>query len=176
MNERKLILHWDAGVGTVNSTNKEHYHFMVDKNAIIHSGNHTIADNENCKDGDYCQHTAGMNTNNIGFSFLGMADYNPSITGKIKTSYPINKKQLEAGLKYCAMLCKKYNITIDDEHVMTHYEVSEKVKNNIIHKNNLIDDNIGKIDFYYLPCYPKLKPNEIGDFLKDKIKWYMDKI
>lgn len=174
MNERKLFLHWDAGVGTVNPTNKEHYHFMVDKNAVIYQGNHTIEDNDNCKDGDYAQHTAGMNSNNIGFSFLGM--YGFQTIHWLKAQYPINKRQLEAGLKYCAILCKKYNISIDDDYIMTHYEVSEKVKNNIIPKNNLTDDNIGKVDFIYLPCYPKLKPNEIGYFLRDKIKWYMDKI
>ena len=46
---------------------------------------------------------------------------------------------------------------------MTHYEFGLK---------NPKTTSKGKIDIIYLPPYPTIKKENIGDFIRNKIKWY----
>ena len=82
-------------------------------------------------------------------------------------SYPLNKVQCEAMFNLVAKLANQYNIPIDSEHIMTHYEFG---------KNNPKATSYGKIDIIFLPPYPEVKTNKIGDFIRNKIKWYFERI
>ena len=50
---------------------------------------------------------------------------------------------------------------------MTHYEFGRK---------NPKTSSAGKIDIVYLPAYPNILQEELGDFIRNKIKWYFSKI
>lgn len=158
----KIIVHWTAGTYTPNAVDLEHYHFLVDGDGNIHRGKYKPEDNEDCTDGYYAAHTGGGNTGAIGVAICAMAGF----TGSIKAgAYPITPIQLEACFKLCAELCKKYNIQV--ENVWTHYEFG---------KNHPSTTSAGKIDIIHLPPYPTVKSNEVGGFIRNKIKWYLQKL
>ena len=155
----KIIIHWSAGSYTPNATDLEHYHFLIDGGGRKHNGKYKPEDNENCYDGRYAAHTGGGNTGAIGVSMCAMAGFkSASDCGR----YPITPVQLEACFKLCAELCKKYNIPV--ENVWTHYEFGINHPDTKSH---------GKIDIIYLPPYPQVKRNEVGGFIRNKIRWYL---
>lgn len=157
---KRVIIHWTAGTNQPNATDLQHYHFLVDAMGVVYNGNYRPEDNENCTDGRYAQHTGGGNTGSIGVSLCGMCGFTSSRNvGK----YPLTKKQCEATFKLCAQLCKKYNIPVTKQTVMTHYEFG------ISHPNT---SSAGKIDIIYLPPYPEQTTDKIGDFIRNKIRWY----
>ena len=160
----KIIIHWTAGAYYPNQTDLKHYHFLIDKDGKIHNGKYKPEDNENCNDGKYAQHCGGGNTGAIGISFCGMYNF---INRNNIGNYPLTKIQLEAGFKLCAELCKKYNITITPETVMTHYEFGIK------HPNT---SSAGKIDIIWLPPYSWVTKSDVGSFIRSKIRWYLSKL
>lgn len=156
----KIVLHWTAGSYTPNSVDLQHYHYLIDKNGRVNYGFYKPEDNENCNDGRYAAHTGGGNTSAIGVALCGMLGYtSPKHVG----SYPLTKVQCEAGFAFVAELAEKYNIPIDAEHIMTHYEFG---------KAHPRTTSAGKIDITYLPAYPEVKQDQVGDFIRNKIKWY----
>ncbi|CDC21742.1 putative uncharacterized protein [Clostridium sp. CAG:306] len=158
----KIIIHWTAGTYQPNTTDLEHYHFLIDGEGKKHNGKYKPEDNENCNDGKYAAHTGGGNTGAIGVSMCAMAGFNSAASCG---NYPITPVQLEACFKLCAELCKKYNIPV--ENVMTHYEFGINHPDTTSH---------GKIDIIYLPPYPLVKRNEVGGFIRNKIRWYLNKM
>ena len=84
---------------------------------------------------------------------------NQNFVGK----YPIVKKQFESTMEFCARLIKKYGLEINPQTVMTHYEFGIK---------NPKTTSAGKIDIVYLPPYSWVAKNEVGSFIRSKIKWY----
>lgn len=80
-------------------------------------------------------------------------------------SYPLKAKQVESCFKLCAELAKKYNIPI--ENIITHYEFGK------LHPTTT---SAGKIDIIYLPPYPNVKQNEVGGYIRNKIRWYYEKL
>lgn len=158
----KIIIHWTAGTYQPNTTDLEHYHFLIDGEGKKHNGKFKPEDNENCNDGKYAAHTGGGNTGAIGVSMCAMAGFNSAASCG---NYPITPVQLEACFKLCAELCKKYNIPV--ENVWTHYEFGVNHPDTISH---------GKIDIIYLPPYPLVKRNEVGGFIRNKIRWYLNKM
>lgn len=160
---KRIILHWTAGTNQPNSHEYECYHFLINGDGLIVKGKHTPEDNENCYDGKYAAHTGGGNTGSIGIALCGMAGY----TGNNNIGkYPTKKVQCEAMFKLIAELCKKYKIAITPDTVMTHREFGLK---------NPKTTSVGKIDISWLP-YPNLTPNSIGDFIRNKAKWYLSKL
>lgn len=157
-----IIIHWTAGAWFPNPTDKEHYHFLIDKNGKVINGKFKVEDNENCYDGKYAAHTGGGNTGAIGVAMCGMFNFKNS---KNIGSYPLTKVQCEACFKLVAQLCKKYYINIDN--VVTHYEFG------LAHPTT---SSKGKIDIIFLPPYPEIKQNQIGDFIRNKVKWYFKKV
>lgn len=157
---KRIIIHWTAGANSPNATDKQHYHFMVDSNGVVHYGVFQPKDNENCTDGRYAQHTGGGNTGSIGVALCGMCGFTSS---KNVGKYPLTKKQCEATFKLCADLCKKYGISVTAQNVMTHYEFGKS------HPNT---SSAGKIDIIFLPPYPEQTTDKIGDFIRSKIRWY----
>lgn len=160
----KIIIHWTAGAYMPNSTDLRHYHYLIDKNGRINCGIFRPEDNENCNDGKYAQHTGGGNTGAIGVALCGM--YGFSSATKLGC-YPLTKIQCEALFSFVAKLSKKYKIKIDNNHIMTHYEFGLK---------NPKTTSAGKIDIIYLPPYPQIKKQNIGDFIRSKVLWYSTKI
>lgn len=158
----KIIIHWTAGTYQPNTTDLEHYHFLIDGEGKKHNGKFKPEDNENCNDGKYAAHTGGGNTGAIGVSMCAMAGFNSAASCG---NYPITPVQLEACFKLCAELCKKYNIPV--ENVWTHYEFGINHPDTTSH---------GKIDIIYLPPYPLVKRNEVGGFIRNKIRWYLNKM
>ncbi len=161
---KKIIIHWTAGAYTPNSTDLKHYHYLIDKNGRTNYGIYKPEDNENCNDGKYAQHTGGGNTGAIGIALCGM--YGFTSATKIG-SYPITKVQCEALFFFVAKLAKKYGIKIDSNHIMTHYEFGLK---------NPKTTSAGKIDIVYLPPYPQIKKQDIGDFIRNKVEWYSKRL
>ena len=160
----KIIIHWTAGAYMPNSTDLRHYHYLIDKNGRINYGIFKPEDNENCNDGKYAQHTGGGNTGAIGVALCGM--YGFSSVTKLG-HYPLTKIQCEALFSFVAKLSKKYKIKIDNNHIMPHYEFGLK---------NPHTTSAGKIDIIYLPSYPQIKRQKIGDFIRSKVLWYYTKI
>ena len=153
-----------AGAYKPNATDLEHYHYLIDDKGKVYEGNFKPEDNENCNDGHYAAHTGGGNTGSIGISLCGMFGYvNRSDCGK----YPLTKVQCERAFKLIAELAKKYNIAITPQTVMTHYEFGVK---------NPQTTSSGKIDIVYLPPYPSVEKDKIGDFIRAKVRYYYLKI
>jgi len=161
---KRIIIHWTAGTGSPNSTDKKHYHYLIDFKGGVYNGAFKPEDNEDCSDGCYAAHTGGGNTGSVGIALCGMYGFVSSVKcGK----YPLTKTQCEAMFKLCAQIAKKYNIKISQDTVMTHYEFGLK------HPDT---SSKGKIDIIYLPPYKDVAKSEIGDFIRNKIKWYYSHI
>ena len=157
---KRIIIHWTAGGYYPTEYEKEHYHFLIDKHGIIHNGKFRPEDNEICKLGKYAAHTGGGNTGSIGVAICGMASFiNKLSVGK----YPILKKQFEKTMEFCASLVKNYNLEVTPQSVLTHYEFGVK---------NPKTTSAGKIDIIYLPPYSWVEKNEVGSFIRSKVKWY----
>ena len=161
---KRVIIHWTGGTNQPNRTEYEHYHYLINGDGLIVKGKYKPEDNLNCKDGKYAQHTGGGNTGAIGVAMCGMADFESrSDVG----NYPLTKKQCEATFELVAKLCIGYDIDITSNNVMTHYEFGKRYYNT---------SSTGKIDIIYLPPYPEQTPDRIGNFIRNKIRWYKDRI
>lgn len=161
----RIILHWTAGTNQPCSTDYEHYHYLINKDGVIIKGKFAPEDNLNCNDGKYAQHCGGGNTGSIGISMCGM--YVPKNTDIKDTKFPLTKIQCEAAFKLIAELCKKYNIKITPQTVLTHYEFGQA------HPKT---SSYGKIDIIYLHAYPDITKNEMGNFIRSKVRWYFGKL
>lgn len=160
---KRIIIHWTAGAYYPTDYEKEHYHFLVDKDGVIHNGKFKPEDNEICRVGKYAAHTGGGNTGSIGVAICAMAGFK---SASFAGNYPILKKQFESAMKFCAKLSEKYKLDINPQTVMTHYEFGIK---------NPKTTSAGKIDIIYLPPYSWVVKDEIGSFIRSKIKWYKQK-
>ena len=161
----RVTCHWSGGTGKANATDKSHYHYLVESDGTVIKGNYSPEDNISCNDGKYAAHTGGGNTGNIGVSMCGMYGY---VSGKPNsTKYPLTAIQCEAAWKKIAELCKEYQIPITPDTVMTHYEFGKK------HPNS---SSAGKVDINYLPYQPTLKADEIGNYIRNKVTWYLKNI
>jgi N-acetyl-anhydromuramyl-L-alanine amidase AmpD len=157
---KRIIIHWTAGIYSPNATDLQHYHYLIDSEGNVHNGKYKPEDNENCQDGRYAAHTGGGNTGSIGVALCGMLGFSGvNNVGK----YPLTRIQVEKLFKFCADLCKKYNIAITHSNVLTHYEFGLQHPNTTSH---------GKIDIVYLPPYPEIQRSKVGDFIRNKIRWY----
>ena len=157
---RRIIIHWTAGIGSPNVVDKQHYHYLIDTKGNIHYGIFKPEDNENCSDGRYAQHTGGGNTGSIGIALCGMFGFKGyNDVG----NYPLTRVQCERMFKLVAELSKKYNISVLPANIMTHYEFG---------LHNPKTTSAGKIDIVYLPPFPDISKDKIGDFIRNKVKWY----
>lgn len=159
----KITFHWTAGASIPCATDLKHYHYVIDSNGILYKGIYRPEDNINCNDGKYAAHCGGGNTGNIGIAFCGC--YVPNGVSVKNTKFPLTRIQLERGFELGAELCKKYNISVNPDNVFTHYEFGKK------HPKTL---SAGKIDITYMHPFPLEK--DCGQFIRNKIKWYLNKI
>lgn len=156
----RIIIHWTAGTNQPNNTDFEHYHYLINGDGVLFNGKYVPEDNINCNDGKYAQHTGHGNTGSIGISVCGMKDFSEKT---LKTKYPLTQVQCEKLFFECARLAKKYSIELKD--IMTHYEFNQR--------NGI---KTGKIDIIYLPPYPQIRKENVGDFIRNKILWYYKRI
>ena len=161
---KRIIIHWTAGLYKPNEHEKLCYHYLIDDLGNIINGKYKPEANENCYDGVYAAHTGGGNTGSIGVAMCGM--HTPNNTPLQLTKYPLTKIQCERCFKLIAELAKKYELPINPQTVMTHYEFGMK------HPNT---SSAGKIDIIWLPPY-NLRTNEIGDFIRSKARWYSTRL
>jgi hypothetical protein len=158
---KRIILHWSAGSWTPNATDKEHYHFLVTGAGKVVFGKFKPEDNLNCKDGKYAKHTGGCNTGSIGVAICGMEGYkSPQEPG----IYPMRNQQFEATMNLIAMLCMKYKIPVTPETVFTHRTFGLR---------NPDTESAGKIDICHITCHPEVKPDDVDEFIRDKVNWYI---
>lgn len=139
------------------------YHYMIaynptTKKAYVKKGIYKPEDNDNTSDGKYAPHCKLCNTGNIGVAIC--ANYQYDSKTMTSPTYPIRAEQIELAFELMAELCIKYNIKIDE--VQTHYERDRKLAK-----------PDGKVDIIYIPSYPNVKPNEVGNHIRGKVKWYI---
>lgn len=161
---KRIIIHWTAGTNQPNSVDYEHYHYLINGDGLVIKGKHTVQDNKNCTDGNYAAHTGGGNTGSIGVAVCGMLGFK---SAKEVGKYPITSIQCERMYKLVAELCKIYAIPITPETVLTHYEFGQSHPKTTSH---------GKIDITYIPYVPNLTKDEVGNFIRGKVKWYYQHI
>jgi hypothetical protein len=159
---KRVCIHWTAGSYTTNNT--AHYHCEVGKEGELYFGKDPSKNIPPLKRGQYVAHCGGGNSWTIGVSMRGMAGYkSPAQVGK----YPLTTKQCEATWEQVAKYCLENKITVTPDTVYTHYEFGLKNPNS---------PSAGKIDIVHLPHQPHLKPHEIGDYIRGKVKWYMSRL
>ena len=157
---KRIIIHWTAGGPVPNQHEKECYHYLIDNIGKIYAGKFKPLANEICKAGMYAPHTGGGNTGSVGVALCGMWGYkNRQNIG----AYPITKIQFETAMQLCANLATTYNIPINLTGVMTHYEFG---------KSHPKTSSAGKIDINFLPPYSWVEADDVGNFIRSKIKWY----
>lgn len=155
----KITFHHTAGTYTPNALEKNCYHYLIDSEGRVTKGVRTVADNVNCYDGKYAAHCGGGNTKNIGIAFCA----NLNLSEKtLATKYPLTRPQLEAGFKLAAELSILYSIPVVPDKIFTHYEFDKKK-----------EKPQGKIDIIYLPPFPFVERKGVGDFIRSKVKWYI---
>ncbi len=161
---KRIILHWSAGRYYPGDFEKQFYHYLVDVDGQIHKGKYKPEDNNNCNDGNYAAHTGGGNTGSVGVCMCAMFGF------KSRTAvgnFPIGKVQFEACMKLCAEICQKYNLGVNSQTVLTHYEFGIA---------NPKSTSSGKIDIIYLPPYPWVAKEDVGSFIRTKVRWYREKL
>ena len=162
---KRIIIHWTGGSYEINQHILDSYHYVVTKDGGIIPCNHRPEDNENCQDGNYAAHTGGGNTGSIGVAMLGMY-YTGKQTPK-DTKYPLTKVQVERCFKLCAELCDKYDIKPSPDTVLTHYEFGKKNPNT---------SSSHKPDIVFLPPYSWIEQDDVGKFIRTKVRWYLQQI
>ena len=163
--KRKVIIHWTGGTLIPNDTDREHYHYLVgykDGKPFVEKGKYTVEDNDNCYDGKYAQHCGGGNTGAIGIAICGMHEFK----GRNNIgNYPFTQAQYDKTCRLIAEVCRKYNILIRANNVMTHYEFGKK---------NPKTSSYGKIDITFLPFEPEMPPDKIGEDIRTIAQyWYL---
>ena len=161
---KRIIIHWTAGAYQPNQVDYEHYHYLINGDGLVIAGKHKPEDNESTLDGNYAAHTGGGNTGAIGIAMCGMLGFK---NRKEIGSYPLKAKQCERCFKLIAELCKKYDIPITANTVLTHYEFGKKYPTT---------SSGGKIDIIYLPEYSDIEPDKIGRFIRAKARWYYERL
>ena len=161
---KRIILHWTAGTDRPNAHDKQCYHYLIDSRGFITNGVYPPEANLDCKDGVYAAHTGGGNTGSIGVALCGMKDF--SYPSKY-TPFPITKLQLETAFSFVAKLCVKYDLEVNKDTVLTHYEFGQLNPKTSSHS---------KIDIIYMPPYPAVHKYQVGEFIRQKICWYVERL
>ncbi len=159
----KVVIHWTAGKYYPTQFEKNFYHYLVDKEGKIYNGLYSPEDNINCNDKKYAAHCGGGNTGAIGIAMCAMYKFQ---SAKIVGDFPITPIQFESCMNYCAYLCNKYKIPVTKNNVFTHFEFGQA------HPKTT---SFGKIDIIYLPTHPWVNKNDIGNFIRSKIRWYKER-
>jgi hypothetical protein len=154
-----IIMHWSAGGHKASALDRKHYHFIVEGDGTVVAGDKPPEANLSTKDDDYAAHTLGANTGAIGVAVAAMAGAveRPFNAGRA----PITPAQVDALAELCRDLCKRYNIPVTRETVLSHAEVQPTL--GIKQK--------GKWDIAWLPGMERPgDPVQVGDTLRNMIR------
>ena len=151
---KNIVLHWTAGNYYPCPSDLAHYHYLIDKEGQIHTGDYKPEDNLNCTDGKYAAHCGGGNTGRIGIS----------ICCRRNIYMPPERKQVEAMCNLAAQLCLTYGLKPSD--CITHAEFG---------MSNPKTSSYGKIDIDSLPYAGVKGVKNTGNYLRNKIQWYYDR-
>jgi len=158
-NMKRIHVHWTAGGHKANSTDKKHYHIMIEGDGMPVRGNPPITANEPPLSSNYAAHTKNANSSAIGISVCAMlgARENPFYPG----AYPITSAQWAALLQAVAELAVRYDIAVTPTTVLTHAEVQP----------NLGITQNGKWDITRLTTRPDLIGYKaVGDAMRADVK------
>lgn len=159
---KRIIIHWTAGTYFPTEHERDCYHFLFDNNGKKFVGTFTPeAQQDVCRDGKYAQHTGGGNTGSVGVAMCGMCGFKDKNNVGL---YPLTQKQCEACFYFVAELCQKYNIPVTSQTVLTHFEFGRR---------NPKTSSAGKIDIIHLPPYNWVEQNDVGSFIRSKVRWYL---
>ena len=162
----KICIHWSVTGYKATADCLEHYHFVIEGDGAIKICNRPPESNlaSSVKAGTYQAHCGGGNTDCIGVSMASMVGYE----GKNHVGpAPITEVQFEACCKFVAQLCHKYSIPVNVDSIFTH---------RVFGLNHPLTSSAGKIDIEFLPTHPDLAPDQIDDFIRSKVQWYLDQI
>ena len=169
MKIKYIIGHWTGGQLKPNNLDLRSYQLLIDGEGFVHSG---LA--PGCTSS-----TGGMNS----------ITYNISCCGGMVNS-KLTRVQIEKFYKTCAQKVKEYNLS--PFAFYTHAEIGEmcrgyrlmiqkkiydkshKIITDLLPYNEYLYQNIGKIDLTILPEYSGTA-FETGDYIRNKIKWYLKK-
>lgn len=154
---RRVICHWSEGNYKANSTDREHYHILIEGDGTVRGGDHAIADNVSAADGDYAAHTRGANTGAIGVACCCMVGCNESPFRPGRQA--LKKSQWDVMVQVLAELCQFYSIPVTPTTVLGHGEVQKNL--GIMQK--------GKWDPMVWPWDPKKSREEVGDSLRAEV-------
>jgi len=150
-----IIGHWTAGNHKPNKIDLSSYQLLIDGGGNRHIGRPV----------GKSASTGGMNS----------ITYNITCCGGLKHS-AITAVQAEAFFKACAEVLKDYGLGV--EKFYTHAEIGEMCRTGEITKllpaNSYLRQNVGKVDLTVLPQI-KGSAKKTGDFIRNKIAWYMQK-
>lgn len=155
----RIIIHWTGGGHRASFLDKQHYHFIVEGDGAVVSGNLRPEDNISVADGIYGAHTRALNTGSIGVAMAAMAGAAdaPLHWGRA----PLTRVQVERCCRLCADLAEKYAIPVTRRTILTHAEVFP----------TLGIRQAGKWDVRCLPGDTALRPAvEVGDELRRRIQ------
>lgn len=155
----RLCIHQTDATQDVTDKDKMLYHYIVDGHATIHRGYYKPQDPDDTANGFYAKHCGGGSLKAIGVALAG--------GGKNHKHGPIRRSGFEKMVKLIAELCFEYGIEINEKTVYTHYEFGQLRPNT---------SSGGALDFSYLPWIPKMPPQKIGNYIRNKIKAYYDKL
>jgi hypothetical protein len=116
-----VVLHWTGGTNRANTTDKRHYHFLIEGDGTIRRGSFTVSDNDDTSDQEYAAHTRNFNTRRVGVALCGMKDAieRPYIPGP----YPINQTQWRVLIDLCAQMAVHYHWDINERTFTMHSRV-----------------------------------------------------
>jgi hypothetical protein len=157
-----ITVHWSAGAYEVSSSDKEHYHFIVDGGGRVVRGDYSIKANVSTGDNDgYAAHTNQANTKNIGIAAACMAGAteSPFNAGK----YPLTELQWMTLAKIAAELAVRYGIPCDRTKILSHGEWQS---------TNGVPQS-GKWDINKLPWSSGLSKSEVNDQFRQHVKNFM---
>jgi hypothetical protein len=162
----RICFHWTAGQYIPNKLELQSYHFLVGALGNISKGGFEPRANfrnlKNAHPDTYAKHLGGGNSWTIGIALCGMTKMNADFSWQ----NPITQVQAEAAFKKAAELCHKHGIEITEDSVFTHYEFGLK---------NPDTSSRWKIDITVLPYEPHLKQDQIGNYIRTKVQWYLKK-
>jgi N-acetyl-anhydromuramyl-L-alanine amidase AmpD len=158
----RIVWHWTGGAHKANASDKRHYHFIIEGDGTVVSGNHPPEANatiRNPQNGNtYAAHTRGLNTGSIGIAIAAMrgATERPFSAGPS----PITPAQVDALVALTARLCGQYAIPVQRDTVLSHAEVQPTLK----------VGQRGKWDITWLPNMARVgDPVAVGDGLRDRV-------
>lgn len=118
---QRIIIHWSAGPHQPTNLDREHYHYIVAGDGVVHPGKWPVEANAKPVKGQYAAHTLNCNTGSIGVAVAAMAEAveRPFDPGK----HPITPAQIDALAALCRTLAKQYGIPVTPQTILTHAEV-----------------------------------------------------